>query len=150
MLAYISLLDRVGREAILVADHIVVLKATLKWSVSSLPHFIDKSFVALVARDLSSPPLEALPTKSKTPTMSSTNSIDIEKARSAFPSLKSGYIFADNAGGSQCLRTVVDRVSDYLLNTNVQLGEPRAVFVLHKKKELINHILKARITASLR
>ena len=26
----------------------------------------------------------------------------------------------DNAGGSQCLKTVVDRISDYLLNANVQ------------------------------
>ena len=48
--------------------------------------------------------------------------LDISKAREAFPALKSGYVFADNAGGSQCLKDVVDRVSDYLLNTNVQLG----------------------------
>ena len=48
--------------------------------------------------------------------------LDVEKCRSAFPALKSGYLFADNAGGSQCLKDVVDRISDYLLNTNVQLG----------------------------
>ncbi|TDL13191.1 PLP-dependent transferase, partial [Rickenella mellea] len=55
--------------------------------------------------------------------------LDVEKARSQFPSLKNGYIFADNAGGSQCLKDVVDRVSDYLLNTNVQLGADYSVSV---------------------
>lgn len=48
--------------------------------------------------------------------------LDIDKARSHFPALRDGYIFADSAGGSQCLKDVADRVSDYLLNTNVQLG----------------------------
>lgn len=51
-----------------------------------------------------------------------TSGLDVDSARSAFPILKSGYIFADNAGGSQCLKDVADRVTDYLLNTNVQLG----------------------------
>ncbi|KAF9460595.1 pyridoxal phosphate-dependent transferase [Collybia nuda] len=48
--------------------------------------------------------------------------LDVSKARANFPSLKSGYIFADNAGGSQATKGVVDKISDYLLNTNVQLG----------------------------
>ena len=48
--------------------------------------------------------------------------LDVEKARSQFPALKDGYIFADNAGGSQCLKDVADKVYDYLLFTNVQLG----------------------------
>lgn len=48
--------------------------------------------------------------------------LDIRAVRASFPSLADGYIFADNAGGSQCLKAVVDRISDYLLNTNVQLG----------------------------
>ncbi|EJD08144.1 PLP-dependent transferase [Fomitiporia mediterranea MF3/22] len=51
-----------------------------------------------------------------------TSTLDIDKVRSSFPSLKDGYIFADNAGGSQCLESVAARISDYLLNTNVQLG----------------------------
>ncbi|THH18322.1 hypothetical protein EW146_g2653 [Bondarzewia mesenterica] len=54
----------------------------------------------------------------------------IDTARSQFPSLASGYIFADNAGGSQCAKGVVDRISDYLLNTNVQLGADYSVSVL--------------------
>ncbi|RPD58030.1 PLP-dependent transferase [Lentinus tigrinus ALCF2SS1-7] len=48
--------------------------------------------------------------------------LDISTARSAFRALNSGCLFADNAGGSQCLFDVVSRISDYLINTNVQLG----------------------------
>jgi cysteine desulfurase family protein (TIGR01976 family) len=54
--------------------------------------------------------------------------LDVDReCRPQFPSLSSGYIFADNAGGSQCLKEVVDRISDYLLNTNVQLGADYSV-----------------------
>ena len=50
--------------------------------------------------------------------------LDIQKIRAKFPALlKDDYIYADNAGGSQCLKGVVDRLSDYLLYTNVQLGK---------------------------
>lgn len=55
--------------------------------------------------------------------------LDVTNARSHFPALKSGYIFADNAGGSQTTQGVVDRISDYLLNTNVQLGADYSVSV---------------------
>ena len=55
--------------------------------------------------------------------------LDIALVRSKFPSLESGYIFADNAGGSQCLSSVVSCISDYLLNTNVQLGADYSVSV---------------------
>ncbi|PFH47633.1 hypothetical protein AMATHDRAFT_151647 [Amanita thiersii Skay4041] len=48
--------------------------------------------------------------------------LDVTQARLHFPALNSGFIFADNAGGSQCTKNIVDRISDYLLNTNVQLG----------------------------
>ncbi|KAF8184396.1 pyridoxal phosphate-dependent transferase [Pholiota molesta] len=48
--------------------------------------------------------------------------MNVEHARSNFPVLSTGFIFADNAGGSQAAKGVVDRISDYLLNTNVQLG----------------------------
>jgi selenocysteine lyase/cysteine desulfurase len=36
--------------------------------------------------------------------------------------LVSGYIFADNAGGSQAAKPVIDKIVDYLVNTNVQLS----------------------------
>ncbi len=47
--------------------------------------------------------------------------------RSQFPALDSPWAFFDNAGGSQVLRGVADRVSAYLLGTSVQLGASYAV-----------------------
>lgn len=48
--------------------------------------------------------------------------LDVDFARSQFPALAGDWIFLDNAGGSQVLRAVADRVRDYLLSTSVQLG----------------------------
>ncbi|KAF8624947.1 hypothetical protein AX17_006973 [Amanita inopinata Kibby_2008] len=62
--------------------------------------------------------------------------LDVSKARSHFPVLETGYIFADNAGGSQCAKDVVDRISDYLLNTNVQLGADYSVSVTSTNRVL--------------
>jgi len=42
--------------------------------------------------------------------------------RSQFPTLESDWIFFDNAGGSQILKPVLDRINQYLLQTNVQHG----------------------------
>ena len=55
--------------------------------------------------------------------------LDIAAVRAAFPALSSDYVFADNAGGSQCLATAAHAVSDYLLNSNVQLGADYSVSV---------------------
>lgn len=51
-----------------------------------------------------------------------TQELNTDLVRFKFPALASGYTFFDNAGGSQTLGTVADRIRDYLLNTNVQLG----------------------------
>ena len=48
--------------------------------------------------------------------------LDLDIVRSHFPALSSGYVYMDNAGGSQTLDLVADRIRDYLLTTNVQLG----------------------------
>ncbi|ORE97607.1 cysteine desulfurase-like protein [Aurantimonas sp. 22II-16-19i] len=48
--------------------------------------------------------------------------LDLEFVRSQFPALAGEWVFMDNAGGSQVLRTVAERVSDYLLTSNVQTG----------------------------
>ncbi|KAF8997914.1 pyridoxal phosphate-dependent transferase [Cyathus striatus] len=64
--------------------------------------------------------------------------LNVAKARSHFPALDSGYIFADNAGGSQAAKEVVDRISDYLLNTNVQLGADYSVSVVSTKRVLVD------------
>ena len=47
--------------------------------------------------------------------------------RAEFPALSTGTVFLDNAGGSQVLRRVADRIHDYLLTTSVQLGASYAV-----------------------
>lgn len=49
-------------------------------------------------------------------------SLDIDYARAQFPALRGEWIYLDNAGGSQVPQCVADRISDYLLSTNVQLG----------------------------
>lgn len=48
--------------------------------------------------------------------------LDLARIRSEFPALAGGTVFLDNAGGSQVLGRVADRVRDYLLHDNVQLG----------------------------
>ena len=55
---------------------------------------------------------------------SSEGSLDVAKARSFFPALSSqaSYIYANNAGGSQCSKPVIDRIADYLSTSNVQSG----------------------------
>jgi cysteine desulfurase family protein (TIGR01976 family) len=49
-------------------------------------------------------------------------SLDIDYARSQFPGLNNGWAFFDNAGGTQILSGVVDRMNDFLFNMNVQIG----------------------------
>lgn len=63
--------------------------------------------------------------------------LDLPFVRSHFPALASGYVYLDNAGGSQTLRGVADRVHDYLLTSNVQHGasyeiSQRAVARVHE------------------
>ena len=48
--------------------------------------------------------------------------LNLDLVRAEFPGLASGYTFLDNAGGSQVLARVADRVRDYLLTSAVQLG----------------------------
>ncbi|EAU41468.1 probable aminotransferase [Fulvimarina pelagi HTCC2506] len=48
--------------------------------------------------------------------------LDIDFVRKQFPALSGEWVFMDNAGGSQVLSRVADRVSDYLLTSNVQTG----------------------------
>ena len=48
--------------------------------------------------------------------------LDIEFVRRQFPGLENGWTFFDNAGGTQILTRAVDRMNDFLFNTNVQTG----------------------------
>ncbi|KAL8828635.1 MAG: hypothetical protein Q9191_002470 [Dirinaria sp. TL-2023a] len=46
----------------------------------------------------------------------------VESAREKFPALAANQVFFDNAGGSQVLGPVIDSISTYLHESNVQLG----------------------------
>lgn len=48
--------------------------------------------------------------------------LDLDFVRRQFPALAGDWIFLDNAGGSQVLAPVADRVREYLLSTSVQIG----------------------------
>jgi cysteine desulfurase family protein (TIGR01976 family) len=48
--------------------------------------------------------------------------LDVDRVRAEFPALSGSWTFFDNAGGSQVLARVADRVRDYMLSTSVQLG----------------------------
>ena len=48
--------------------------------------------------------------------------LDLGFVRAQFPALANGFAYLDNAGGSQVPRQVVDRISAYLLGSNVQTG----------------------------
>ena len=50
------------------------------------------------------------------------NDLNLDTIRAEFPALAGGTVFLDNAGGSQVLRRVGDRVRDYLVTSSVQLG----------------------------
>jgi cysteine desulfurase family protein (TIGR01976 family) len=47
---------------------------------------------------------------------------DVDFVRRQFPALEGEWTFMDNAGGSQTLQSVVDRMTSYLLTSNVQHG----------------------------
>ncbi|HEY9668154.1 MAG TPA: aminotransferase class V-fold PLP-dependent enzyme, partial [Coleofasciculaceae cyanobacterium] len=51
----------------------------------------------------------------------------IDFVRQQFPALAGDWTFFDNAGGSQTLQQVVDRISEYLLTSDVQLGASYAI-----------------------
>ena len=61
------------------------------------------------------------------PTAYASAPLDISFVRRQFPSLEGDFVFLDNAGGSQALGRVIDRIADYLRTTNVQLGASYAV-----------------------
>ncbi|MFQ4137855.1 cysteine desulfurase-like protein [Nodosilinea sp. PGN35] len=53
--------------------------------------------------------------------------LDLAFVRQQFPSLAGDWIFFDNAGGSQILKPVVDRITAFLYESNVQLGASYAL-----------------------
>lgn len=51
----------------------------------------------------------------------------IDFVRQQFPALAGDWTFFDNAGGSQTLKQVVNRIREYLLTSDVQLGASYAI-----------------------
>lgn len=59
--------------------------------------------------------------------MTDSIALDLEFVRRQFPALAGDWTFFDNAGGSQTLQRVVDRIGEFLLTSDVQLGASYAV-----------------------
>ena len=59
---------------------------------------------------------------------------DLSFVRAQFPAVGGDWIFLDNAGGSQVLGRVVERIVDYLQTSNVQLGASYAISQLASER----------------
>lgn len=60
--------------------------------------------------------------------------LDINYVRSQFPALSGDWTFLDNAGGSQTPESVVQRIREYLLTSDVQHGGSYAVSQLAEER----------------
>jgi cysteine desulfurase family protein (TIGR01976 family) len=69
--------------------------------------------------------------------------LDLEFVRSRFPGLGGDWILMDNAGGSQILGSAADRIRDYLLQANVQLGATYAV-----SRDAVARVTRGRAAAA--
>lgn len=77
------------------------------------------------------------------------NDLNIDHVRKQFPGLSNGWAFFDNAGGTQILARVVERINDFLFNKNVQTGGTYAVSIeaalaLEKGREAMMQLVNAR------
>lgn len=59
--------------------------------------------------------------------MSQQSNLDLEFVRTQFPGLRAEWAFFDNAGGTQILAGVVERMNEFLFRRNVQTGGSYAV-----------------------
>lgn len=60
--------------------------------------------------------------------------LDINFVRCEFPALRDDYIFFDNAGGSQTLGRVIQKVTEYYTTSNVQLGGTYSLSALARER----------------
>jgi cysteine desulfurase family protein (TIGR01976 family) len=60
----------------------------------------------------------------------SATKLDLSFVRNQFPGLQHDFVFFDNAGGSQILAGVVDKISNFLVHSNAQLGASHEVSVI--------------------
>jgi cysteine desulfurase family protein (TIGR01976 family) len=71
--------------------------------------------------------------------------LDLAAVRAQFPALAGDTVFFDNAGGSQTLARVVDRIADYLITSNVQLGASYARSRLSSERVAASQAALARL-----
>ena len=69
-------------------------------------------------------------------TISLARTLQVDYVRQQFPALAGDWVFLDNAGGSQTLKQVVDRISEYLFTSDVQLGASYAISQLAGERVL--------------
>jgi cysteine desulfurase family protein (TIGR01976 family) len=67
------------------------------------------------------------------------SNLNLDLIRSEFPALNNDCVYLDNAGGSQVLKRVANRIYDYLLTTSVQLGASYAQSQIASEKVLSAH-----------
>ncbi|RVV96580.1 cysteine desulfurase-like protein [Mesobaculum littorinae] len=48
--------------------------------------------------------------------------LDLDYVHSQFPGLRDDWVYFDNAGGSQTVRGAIDRITEFLIHRNVQIG----------------------------
>ena len=71
--------------------------------------------------------------------------LDVAAVRAQFPALGGDTVFFDNAGGSQVLARVADRVRDYLIASNAQLGASYARSQLSTRRVAAANATLARL-----
>lgn len=74
--------------------------------------------------------------------------LDLDFVRAHFPALATGWAFFDNAGGSQVLAGVGDRMRDYLLHSNVQLGASNEISRLASERVKAGQAAAARLVGA--
>lgn len=60
--------------------------------------------------------------------------LDLNFIRKEYPSLRDDYVYFDNAGGSQTLKRVMDRITEYYMTSDVQLGGTYSVSTEARKR----------------
>lgn len=60
--------------------------------------------------------------------------LNLDKVRQYFPALTGEWTFFDNAGGSQSLKKVVDKISEFLLTSDVQPGASYGISQLARER----------------
>lgn len=74
--------------------------------------------------------------------------LDLDYVRSQFPGLSRGWTFFDNAGGSQILKSAVERMNTFLYEKNVQIGgsyevSQAAAAALYEARTAAMHLVNA-------